>query len=825
MRKHIISRVREIGLKIVCTFVVFTFIFAIAHPSLALYLCIFDLLWFALLLSSKRNKNRELYKSCLIISVGSVFAFTLNNYPDIHYLCMSTCLELFLTAIAAVEIVIAFIPVKSKKEDIEKHKLYAERQCDLNRLKERITEMELVGINAPWGMGKSFVLEYLKKDAYILEHFEIIQIDLLACNLDKVELILIEELDKVFRKNRIHSMSSSQLKGLLGKDSWGELIWKLLGTEAFGLSASMDGFKKDLDKLDKKVLIIFDDVDRITDKITIKKVFAISEKLSCNNLHVIFQYDIHVLNKMGFTREYLEKYIPYDISLTEVPYDKLVEAHWEETMSDACPIAIKDVIAFAGNDRRLYPFSQWLGGNFELAIDLGSRASPRKVKNFLTELNITILSNPEFQKQETKETVLKVIFIKHFFASYFDLLTIGESPLDTLKLTCNGADKTLSEVLAECARFRRTGAGGGESEETKDYIRQLLVDSKSREMMAILFLLDYELEIETLSLDLGERIAEPAENLRKKEKNERIDRIVWNVIANGTSELTDNANAIRKLKEEVLSKKGDEQKRAWENYQCEMYNGQLRNGNRTIFRIGIDYFLLLFRGMMLSNATKNDWDQFLDFYFAQYQEEYDQNETPLSRSVVDCCNYCNWNNRSNFFRIVNFFNKLKVVSNFNQEKSYQVFFEKSMQAICHYGYCKNMESWMFQLPGKVADNIVIVEKLLTQLTEDLKENRQRCPLDFIQSEYDTIICFVEKNAALISCKNNPRQRGPSINIKEEMHWAHQDEIDRLQALRENVPIETFLADLEASYKGGKISLLELRTICDKTLDTQRSTTI
>jgi len=60
MRKYSIS-VREIALKIVCTVLIFMLIFVITHPPLPLYLCFFDLLWCALLLSSKRSKNRELY--------------------------------------------------------------------------------------------------------------------------------------------------------------------------------------------------------------------------------------------------------------------------------------------------------------------------------------------------------------------------------------------------------------------------------------------------------------------------------------------------------------------------------------------------------------------------------------------------------------------------------------------------------------------------------------------------------------------------------------------------------------------------------------------
>lgn len=171
-----------------------------------------------------------------------------------------------------------------------------------------VTNFSMVGINAPWGTGKSFVVDQLKRDPDFLKEFELISIDLLTCDLDQVERIIIEELDKVFRKHYIHSAHSFRLKGLIGKNQWSNLLWGILGNEGEGIAASLQGFQKELRKLDKKILLIFDDLDRISETNTTKKIFAIAEKIACDHLHVVYQYDISALLGLVYGDNVIEKH-------------------------------------------------------------------------------------------------------------------------------------------------------------------------------------------------------------------------------------------------------------------------------------------------------------------------------------------------------------------------------------------------------------------------------------------------------------------------------------------------------------------------------------
>ena len=72
-----------------------------------------------------------------------------------------------------------------------------------------------------------------------------------------------------------------------------------------------------------------------------------------------------------------------------------------------------------------------------------------------------------------------------------------------------------------------------------------------------------------IQLELFDNLYYP--NTTQKEKNEKIDRVLWNVLANGTSDITDLENAVNKLFEEVLSKQGKEADDAWNKYLDDMY--------------------------------------------------------------------------------------------------------------------------------------------------------------------------------------------------------------------------------------------------------------
>lgn len=173
----------------------------------------------------------------------------------------------------------------------EKPPLFKEQVPDKARLIQYIQDLPIVGIHAKWGNGKSFLWENLRSD--LQAQFEIVQIDLLACDLDEIEAFLIRELEKVLERGQIYPENAHYLKAQLGKNSALEKLGGIAGESGF--SDTFDSLQQELERLPKKVLLNFEDIDRIRSEEVIQKIFAISEKLASDRVHVVFQYNKEAL--------------------------------------------------------------------------------------------------------------------------------------------------------------------------------------------------------------------------------------------------------------------------------------------------------------------------------------------------------------------------------------------------------------------------------------------------------------------------------------------------------------------------------------------------
>ena len=793
------------------TILIISILTLILDPSVLLYLFFFDAIWLALFLSYGNRKNRFWLMNSLTIALGSAIAFVLIKLLTGSHIRSMTLPEISLLSLGALEVLIAAgLCSKKAKEPCRltgQPRLYEERKHDMERIRQYIQEFEILGINAGWGMGKSFLMEHLKEDSLLRERFAVIQIDLLSCDLDAVELILVEELEKLFRQERVYPEHSRQLKNLLGKNEWISLLGELVVGSDTGLSASYEGFRRELDKLNRKVLLIFEDIDRIFQQDTIQKIFAISEKISCENLHVVFQYDSRVLTEKGFERDYLEKYIPYTVNLTEISYEKIVEYQWEDLKMAETPLERDEVSGIGVVVPGQFKAARILGIDMDFRMDFRGTASVRKVRIFLSELKEILLSNEELSRKENVKTVMYVVMMKHFFHSYYEMLCIGESPLESLKLVLNEQEYTLSEILA---KFRKPQQESQEEREQRIlHFRELLERTENREVWTLLLLLDYELQVGQVERQWEEIVTEPIHSLKRKEKNEKIDRIVWNVLANGTSELTNMENAVRELWQNVLQKTGAAREQAWKKYLDDMNHGRFGKGNKTVFRVGINGFLALFQAMGIVGASGEQWEAFLDFYFSRYQKETEH--PAISRDLIAGCNYCDLYDRLVFFRVIRFVNGLEVSGNLNGTKSYQLFFKNYMGAIPMLGYCWRMEYWMFELPGKIEQNLEMAESLMEQLKAELERLRDEQELPYVKEEYEDLVRFVEKNQELIQCES-PWSRDDAFRSSDfHSRWHHQEEVDRLRKLRKEQP-DRFQAELEKSYREGKLYLPELRAV-------------
>lgn len=115
--------------------------------------------------------------------------------------------------------------------------------------------------------------------------------------------------------------------------------------------------------------------------------------------------------------------------------------------------------------------------------------------------------------------------------------------MDTMQVTWEGKNQTLPQVLDKFAQHKKESDKGTPYDLTGNF-NTFLADERNRDITIIALLLGYEFGIEILAKDFGDVPVEPIITLKKMDDNEKIDRVIWHTIANGTSELTDKENAI-----------------------------------------------------------------------------------------------------------------------------------------------------------------------------------------------------------------------------------------------------------------------------------------
>lgn len=702
---------------------------------------------------------------------------------------------------------------------------FKEQKHDLERLQQYIRYFPLLGINAKWGNGKSFLWAHLRESPTIQADFEVLQIDLLTVNLDAIERILVDELEQLLQRYHIHPQSSYRLKAALGQDGWLHWASVLLTGQREGLSASFDALQKDLERLPKRVLLCFEDIDRISDPEQIKKIFAIAEKLSSDRVHFLFQYHLDTLcAKEGINSDYLEKYIPFTVNLSEISFSSLVRSLWVLLGLNDLPFDFKAIPFIDSNEISSNPISQICDVNISISFSLHEQISIRKVKDYLLEFKLLSSSNPEFKSVNNAKTLARVLFIKHFFPDKFQKLKPRKSPLETFLFTDDDLPQTLPSLLKKYHKPRQ------ETKENQQIrhaaLNRIFSNPNNNASFIFLTLLGY---------DFSFYPARPSNPLspgqKMEEQNSKIDHIIWNVIANACSEWTDAENEIQLLEAHVLNLPQDQQVDAWLQFRQDRYEGNFRKDNRTVEMIGDGPFIGTFRAMQLTNHAKRIQSRWLPLFFKLYVEKYPRR--PITFRLFDCLVCCDPYQKHDLIHIFEFFNSLTVTGNPSSSPAYRIFFARYLGAICALGYCERNKYWMFELPlpettfdpfthagwfsQKDAESIAkqalaSLDHLYQELTQLRKSTVSPYSLPYVQNDYDVLIAFVKKNQTMLKQDHAMEKEhlkvetkfGPSISI-------NQAEIDRLTQLKDK-GADQFEQQVRESYSAGKINLNDLKKI-------------
>ena len=792
--------------KLIITMIISSILFYTIEVNFAVYFSIILALWILMFLNYKMSKNMEFFDTVIMVSLGNLISYVLLEeiiYSGFKEGTISLIyLASYLIFLLIISISSFILHLNNKKTVKESQELIGKRKRDLDELLYYVDMFDIVGLNGRWGTGKSFLINELENK--LKDEYEFIEIDILSCNLDELQLILIKEIEDVMYKNRIISKYSNKLKGFLADESSVSKFQNLIFSDNKSYSETIKGFKEELSKMDKKIIIIYEDIDRITDENIIKNIFGISEKLSGKRVKIIYQYYEDNLKDIGFTDDYLEKYIPFKMNLTELNFFEVLDFKLKENNYDKSLLDMKDFDFLRGysQDYRYKVLSNEFGMDTDMNLII-TNISMRKVENFLAELS-KILSKGQYEGH--KEIIISFFIIKHFIPVIYGKLNIEEGLLETIKFKTNSKEYTMPDLISMYHSKKLS----------REEIEDIFQNKENRMNYCILKLFDYKHNQVIDQVDYKERLRgileEPVNILKDRNSNDKKDRLIWSLLAPGKSEYTDYEYAGNKLIEEVLGKENDKQIKAYSEFWESLYNLNSNwEDNTTIFKMGIPQFIELFKAFRILDVEDHQQIGLIDLYFAVEGVE------DFNYEVIQTINYCELKTSKGYIYILKKLNSLKLVGNLNSEKGFYDFLRKYIRGLSKFGYIDTAGYLSIIGDGNILEYERYVIKDLKRIIERI--GRLRDKLDFnlklseAEDELNTIIKFMEKLIEIISCEYQAiKKEYGGIRTNMTSRFTNQEEFDRLKAMGSGDYTE---AEIKKSFSEGKITIYELDKLIDE----------
>lgn len=500
--------------------------------------------------------------------------------------------------------------------------------------------------------------------------------------------------------------------------------------------------KKDAEKiLNRKILVIFEDIDRIGDYLKIKKIFSISELLSSNHIKILYQFDQDELKKIGFTREYTEKYIPYTVNLTKLSYREIIRDLLKEEQFLSFTSKEKEELLLYGLDNLYYhDFNSLFHFNLRLQVNL-SNLSIRKVYLYLHDCKY-FLSKTEFSDNDVRKIVINILIIKHFLYEIYTQIKFGmclEEELCFVNLEKENI--TMQEIID---KFQNLTNEDQKIEYSKKIVHMFDENDKNDltfnniTNLSILAMLGFKFRFKQNISAL--------EQLEIEEHNIKINRLLWYIKWNGRSELTDLEYGIKLFKKEVLSLPLSKQSEAFSILWERMYHSNLQKDNISMFYFGRTVYLPLFEGFYIYKQESNDIIKLIDFY------ELDRKTNNLDYEFVSLLIYCRFPKKSVLIRFLIFFNKSNAIYDLSNIKEYAILLKNVFRALSIFAssYFKRLYDFLLNFDISIKKN---KELFVHELNHVEQRFSDLCTNNVLSIKSDIFIykTFLNKNIQILSC--------------------------------------------------------------------------
>lgn len=340
---------------------------------------------------------------------------------------------------------------KISLNEVQEIKLFPEQVEDMNRIMSYMDKNEnsIIGINGAWGTGKTTLMKKIQME-YKNKNAVFINIDLMAMNIDDIFRYLLQELEQCLIKEGIISFDGPILQQYLSNNIYSNLFWKLILKKRDEYSIVFSKFKNALNFCKKNVFIVFDDIDRIDNNDNLKKIFNVSEKLSGKNIKIIYLYNQQRLEEKGFTKIYLQKYIPFNVRVSEISFELLMGKLIERYKENNDLAHFENIVKYRSEFDwfisryldRIYTFNT----NNSIHIYIQEHFTIRAFTRFLEEIEL-LIKEYRFAIEENY-IMLDVLFassyIKIFCPDFYSKIDISKPLLENFSLQDNTGKNLLN---------------------------------------------------------------------------------------------------------------------------------------------------------------------------------------------------------------------------------------------------------------------------------------------------------------------------------------------------------------------------------------------
>lgn len=808
-------------IKLFLVYAVSVIVFKGISLSFPLYLLLLVMGWGISLAAYPCRKNQFYQRTVLAFVVANVFGFITAQYGNLAMFVENIYFSIpakMLLALLAAEFICVMVQLHRHGDAVtedDQPELFEEHRYDLQRVKGMLASTPILGIDSSWGNGKSFVVDYLGKEPDIQAAYFVIKIEALAYQFEEFDSILIHKLDALLQENGIFSIYSEEIQETANKSLLGRILYYFFRRGDSSRTSTFESLKTALAALPKKVLIIYEDLERVGKPDLIKRLFAISERLVGKNVQVIYEYDGRQLDEQGLKREYREKYIPLEMNLTPIRYESMVEYVWDElrmeTIDRTVDIDSTKTIKGAVRHMGMVPFSGLFPKLQAMAtVNIDKNAlTVRRMRIFLTELKSYLAAHEKLSSNEIS-IVIAFYFIKHFMYEQFQRLQVGKTLEETFLFSIQGQEYTL-EMLADFLI----------DEESRKKVENTLVHQDDVARTYTVYCLfrvdasDYYRQAEAKCKEKEISQAEWLDFQKLEEQREKTNRLVWNLLANGESEYTDAEACVDKFEKEVLAIPREKQQQAWNAYSNDLYDGKIIKNNTTIFKMGNEPMRDMAKALYVSNPKLDTWGKFVSFL----QDYWQENHLNLNRDFIEICQCFSNYNIDLFLSVLKVFIDIPIVGNFNDFDAYYNFLVKSVNGIFKTGILRSSETRLTERDirelRKDGDITEFLVEIIQRIIKKLRNEREEFDSDTFHDDIDTIINFLERNIQIMQNPEKAPDNRPKVNIRFSSERVNQKVIDGiLQILSENIPDEEkherFKVAVKKAYAERKLTYDDVR---------------